>query len=278
VWSISPEGDVRRELGVTTGDAPLGVEHLVGPVEPSLFYTGLVAHAYGPLRSVVPDPSPYARFIRAFGEPALELGCGDGDPMLALLQQGIDVEGLDASPDMLDRCRDRAAEAGVQVVLHESRIEAMDLGRRYRSIFLAGPTFNLLVDDETAAVALARIAQHLESGGAALVPLFVPGVADHEVGRSRTREEPDGTVLRVTTLSVERDESTRQQRSLLRYESTGPGGATVLDRTWVLHWHTQESFRALVSDAGLHVTALLDPDGRPATPDADQFVFLLTVP
>ncbi|MFM7617915.1 MAG: SAM-dependent methyltransferase, partial [Actinomycetes bacterium] len=52
--------------------------------EPADFYTGLVADLYAPLRSVVPDPDPYARFIARTGTPALELGCGDGDPLLDL--------------------------------------------------------------------------------------------------------------------------------------------------------------------------------------------------
>jgi SAM-dependent methyltransferase len=115
--------------------------------EPALFYTGLVADLYAPLRSSgPPDPRPYLRFVRESGEPALELGCGDGDPLLDLRARGLDVEGLDASPDMLARCRANAAARGLVVTLHESTFETMELPRRYQSIYLAGPTFNLLVD------------------------------------------------------------------------------------------------------------------------------------
>src|SRR4051794_30119765 len=118
-------------------------------MEPSLFYTGLVAELYAPLRSTTSDAAPYAHFIAACGEPALELGCGDGDPLLELRAEGLDVEGLDASSDMLERCRTRAADRGLDVVLHQQPMETMDLPGRYRSIFLAGATFNLLVDDDT---------------------------------------------------------------------------------------------------------------------------------
>ena len=52
----------------------------------------------------------------------------------------------------------------------------------------------------------------------------------------------------------------------------------MLERPWVLHWHTQEGFRALAEAAGLSVAAVLDPSGGPATEDADVFVFWLTVP
>lgn len=247
------------------------------PVDPSLFYTGLVAKLYAPLRSVVADPEPYARFIGVFGEPALELGCGDGDPLLELRQRGLDVEGLDSSGDMLDRCRARAEAASLQVVLHESSIESMALKRRYRSIFLAGPTFNLLPDDDRAAGALVRIERHLASGGAALIPLFIPEPTAVEVlGRPRVHVDPDGTVMQFTEVSVERDEVARRQTSLVRYESTGAAGTTVVEREWVLHWHTQESFQTLATNAGLQVAGVLDAAGNPARATDEQFAFLLT--
>ncbi|MGH3098675.1 MAG: hypothetical protein ACRDMV_22030, partial [Streptosporangiales bacterium] len=48
------------------------------------FYSGLVADLYGPLKSAHEQREPYERFIAESGEPALELGCGDGEPMLDL--------------------------------------------------------------------------------------------------------------------------------------------------------------------------------------------------
>src|SRR5699024_5718374 len=120
----------------------------VSRMDPADFYTGIVAEGYAVLKSTEFPVDRYADFINASGQPALELGCGDGDPLLALRARGLDVEGLDSSADMLARCAQRAAEAGVEVVTHHQRFEDMDLGRTYRSLFLAGPTFNLIPDDD----------------------------------------------------------------------------------------------------------------------------------
>src|SRR5690349_19261066 len=110
------------------------------------FYTGIVVDAYSKLKSTSFEPGPYADFVVAVGEPGLEIGCGDGEPLLSLRQAGLDVEGVDSSADMLERCRVNAAALGVEVTLYHQRMEELSLPRRYRSIYLAGPTFNLLPD------------------------------------------------------------------------------------------------------------------------------------
>ena len=246
------------------------------PVEPADFYSGLVAELYSALRSVAPDPEPYARFIARSGEPALELGCGDGEPLLELRSRGLDVVGLDSSGDMLERCRAHAADLGLDVVLHHTLIESMDLGQRFRSIYLAGATFNLIVDDETARRALERIREHLEPTGRALIPLFIPEpIAERHLGRSTEQTSPEGTLIRCTTVSVSRNDVGRRQAVILRYERIRDDSTTSLEREWVLHWHTQAGFRQLADDAGLTVDAVVGADGKPAAEFASEFVFIV---
>lgn len=242
---------------------------------------GIVLHGHRrrplrPLKSSSQDPESYARFIEASGQPALELGCGDGDPLLELRRRGLDVDGVDSSADMLAICRRRAANAGLDVTVHRQAMESLDLPRRYRSIFLAGPTFNLLPDDTTARRALERIDHHLDRGGSALVPLFIPTpTAQETLGEPRSATEPDGSTISVSAIEEERDDEARTQRRILRYERVAAGRRTTVDRPWVLHWHTQESFHTLASSVGLATVAVLDPAGRPADDDASVFVFWL---
>ncbi|MEP2371224.1 MAG: class I SAM-dependent methyltransferase [Ilumatobacter sp.] len=247
-----------------------------GPIAPSDFYTGLVAELYRHLRSETFEAEPYARFVERSGEPALELGCGDGDPMLDLLSRGLVVEGLDSSADMLDRCRSAAAARGLDVVLHHATFEEMDLGERYRSIYLAGATFNLLPDDETAGAAMGRIAAHLHPDGSALIPLFVPPApTEAEIGSVRERVTQDGAVMRVTVLEVVRDEVARDQTTELRYESIRGGDHHVVDRSWRLHWFEQDRFAAMVADAGLVTRSVRSANGGSASRDDTSFSFVV---
>ena len=249
------------------------------PVAPSDFYTGLVADVYRHTRSETFDPEPYAEFIERSGEPALELGCGDGDPILDLRERGLDVEGLDSSVDMLDRCRDAAATRGLEVVLHHATFQAMDLGRRYRSIYLAGATFNLLPDDESAERALERIAAHLEPGGSALIPLFVPQrPGESSVGNVREHVGEDGSVMCVTVIDFSRDDVRRIQRMGLRYELTDSNTVRVVEREWILHWFAQDAFAAMAERAGLSIVSVSDGEETPATVHDTAFTFVLQRP
>ncbi|MGO1833188.1 MAG: class I SAM-dependent methyltransferase, partial [Actinomycetaceae bacterium] len=144
-------------------------------MHPADFYTGIVPEIYNVLRGTHFDVERYRAFIEEHGTPALELGCGDSGPFYRLAALGLDLEGVDSSEDMVRRGRERLAADGLDTPIHHQRMEDLALGRTFPSVYLAGPTFNLLPDDATALAALRAIARHLSPDGAALVPLWVPG-------------------------------------------------------------------------------------------------------
>lgn len=249
----------------------------VAPMDAADFYTGIVAQGYALLKSESFSADRYADFIAASGEPALELGCGDGDPLLELRRRDLDVEGVDASADLLARCAARAAEAGLDVVTHQQRFEELDLGRTFRSIFLAGPTFNLLPDDDLALRALRRLRKHLTEDGTALVPLWIPSPAEDDAfGTTKEATADDGSRLTFSALGEDYDAARRTRTTQLRYGRHTADGDEVIERDWIIHWHTQESFTELAREAGLQVADLTDLHGSPVTGDEEQFVFTLT--
>jgi SAM-dependent methyltransferase len=67
-------------------------------------YRGLMAQAWDLLRgdtSGWPDRAFYRSFIEQRGGAALDVGCGTGRLLLDYLQAGLDVDGVDNSPEML---------------------------------------------------------------------------------------------------------------------------------------------------------------------------------
>jgi SAM-dependent methyltransferase len=66
------------------------------------WHYGLIARWWAEFNLAEPEElAYYAAAIRRFGEPALDPGCGNGRILLPLLEQGLDVDGVDVSADML---------------------------------------------------------------------------------------------------------------------------------------------------------------------------------
>ena len=249
-------------------------------MEASQFYTGLVAEMYDPLVSYRAPVSFYADFIRDKGEPALELGCGTGHPLLSLVGQGLAVEGLDSSRDMLVRCEAKAQAQGVRVTLHQQEMQSLTLPTRYRTIFLAGPSFMVLPDRADAERTLQRIYHHLEPGGRAVIPLYVPplspeaGVATDEWRSRETIRAADGATLRFSEKF--HYEVSRQLRvATLRYEVIQKGETIQSEeRPWVLRWYSQQEFRQLLLRAGFEKPVPIRENHEPAKETDPAFVFL----
>ena len=137
-------------------------------------YTGLVAEAWDLLRgdtSAWPDRPFYRGLIASQNEhcsgPALDVGCGTGRLLLDYLAAGLDIDGVDNSPEMLALCRSKAAASGLEVSarLFEQEMHALALPRRYATVMVPSSSFQLLTREADAAEALQRFYGQLRPGG-----------------------------------------------------------------------------------------------------------------
>lgn len=229
------------------------------------FYTGLVADLYSPLKSTSFAPAHYSELIARYGEPALELGCGDGDPLLDLRGEGLDVDGLDSSPDMIERLHQRAEERNLDVTAWVATMQDIHSPRKYTTVFLAGPTFNLLPDDAAMAQALASIHRALDDGGTAVVPLFVPEPVPPEQIGVPVRQETATGWMGWQVVAAVRDEESRTQTQTLKYEREVGGAHDQIQRDWIIHWIDVTDFSAAAGRAGLETVSAPQAIGhRPA--------------
>jgi len=77
------------------------------------------------------DRDFYVGLAREAGGPVLEVACGTGRVLLPCLQAGVDIDGLDLFPEMLDVLRHKAAERGLSPRLYQTDMRDFTLPRRF---------------------------------------------------------------------------------------------------------------------------------------------------
>lgn len=138
--------------------------------EPQVWHYGLMAERWGEFLHDTPELPFLLAQIERFGQPVLDLCCGAGRLTVPLKQAGIDVDGCDISPDMIEQARRRLAAHGLETSLSAQPIHAFRLERRYRTIFIAA-SFGLGGSRELDLEGLKRAYEHLLPGGALIVDI-----------------------------------------------------------------------------------------------------------
>ncbi len=166
-------------------------------------YHGLIASTWDLWRNDTAnwaDRQFYLDVVRRHGEPVLDIGCGTGRLVLDYAQAGIDIDGVDNSPEMLAICSAKAERMNVAPGLYEQDMLALNLPRRYRTIIGSSSVLQLLPDVDAARDTLSRCIAHLEPGGAFVTPFFFdwregePLDTGWELLFTRNRPEDDAIV------------------------------------------------------------------------------------
>jgi ubiquinone/menaquinone biosynthesis C-methylase UbiE len=233
-------------------------------------YTGSIARYWDLLRgdtSGWSDRFFYKDVILKSGQPVLDVGCGTGRLLLDYLADGIDIDGVDNSPEMLALCREKARPLGLQPRLFQQTMETLDLPRKYRTIIVPSSSFQLVTDLDAAAEALRRFFEHLEPGGTLVMPFMLLELGqatgnivavDWRIAGERARPE-DGALVRRWSRSTY-DIAHQFEHSEDRYEVIRDGEVIASEhyaRSPALRWYTQAQAADLYRAAGftnIHLT------------------------
>ena len=117
----------------------------------------------------------------------LDAARGTGRLLIPYLNAGLDVDGGDLSPDMLDSCRRRSSAEGHSPHLYLQALHELDLPRSYSRIVLCG-AFGLAGSRARDEKAHLRLYRHLVPGGALLLDSYLP-YKDADEWKYWTRDE-----------------------------------------------------------------------------------------
>lgn len=194
----------------------------------------------------------YRECVARYGEPALELMSGSGRFLVPLRAAEVDIDGCDASADMLAAAERRCAAAGVTAALHAQAVEDLDLPRRYAFVFCGGGSFGLLRGDVDVARALERIRAHLLPGGRFLLEVETPAAAPPSVQpwTGRWWQRPDGATIVLRGIG-RYDEATRIEQGVGIYELFVDGTLVETElNNWVRRFWEPAEIVAAVAAAG----------------------------
>jgi ubiquinone/menaquinone biosynthesis C-methylase UbiE len=248
-------------------------------------YQGVVATTWDVLRgdtSGWPDRVLFRSLIEEHGQPALDVGCATGRLLLDYVAQGLDVDGVDLSPEMLALCRAKADRLGLHPRLFQQAMQRLDLPRRYRTILVPSSSFQLVLDPAEAAEAMRRFFEHLLTGGVLAMPFMLIGTEEPagdlvtnawQQIAERVRPE-DGALVRRWSRSTF-DRAQQLEHTEDRYEILRDGVVVETElrtRSPATRWYSQEQALALYQAAGfVEVRALHRFTREPAAPDDTLF-------
>lgn len=219
-------------------------------------YRGLAAECYDLWFGDEPfwDQAFFHDRIRRNGGVALEIACGTGRLLVPFLRDGLAVQGMDASDEMLAICRTKAAHVGVTPTLYHQLMQDLDLAPHYHTLFIPACSFQILAEREEAFAALRRFFEHLEPGGELLITLMVPwrdfGL-DRQWRLRRSGVRPsDGATILIHEATVS-DRIEQIQHISMRHEVFKEGGLVQTQlRTHRLRWYHRHEFAMMLESVG----------------------------
>lgn len=252
---------------------------------PNYDYYGLVASTWDLSRGDTSnwgDRPFYLDIIKKYGQPALDLGCGTGRLILDYMVQGIDIDGVDNSAEMLAICRQKAEKLNLSPNLYEQPMETLNLPRRYQTIVAPSSVLQLVTDPEQARAVMRRLLTCLESGGA-LVGSFSfewregdELELDWKLMFDKVRPEDGATVKRWNREWYETDKQVWHAEQRFEVELNGQ---VITEEMHQSHpegrYYTQAQAIALYQDAGFaKVQVFHEFTHEPALPEDRVFCVL----
>lgn len=251
-------------------------------MDPTYEYRGLMATTWDLFRgdtSGWDDRAFYRRQVARYGQPVLDVGCGTGRLLLDYLQQGVDIDGVDVSPEMIALCRSKAETLGLSPTILYATMEGLDLPRTYRTILVPSSSFQLLTDLPDAHTALRRFFHHLEPGGALVMPFMIlwKSGGKHETEWAQTGEkvrDGDGAVVRRWSRARYEPEN-QLEHTEDRYE-VRLGGVVIAEehhsRSPATRWYGREEAERMFEEAGFSpIHTFREFTNEPAGPEDTTF-------
>jgi len=234
------------------------------------------------------DTDFFIDYSRKSGGRTLELGCGTGRVLIPTATAGCEITGLDLSPYMLVKCREKLekqpGEVQKRVRLVEGNMTDFNTGEVYSLVTVPFRPFQHLISVDEQKACLNCVSQHLTSEGLLIIDVFHPYpprlVPDPkytaEIEDLPETELPDGRKLRRTSRIATFHRDQQYNDIEIIYYVTHPGGKTErLIHAFPMRYFYRYEVEHLLNLSGFKVVGLFgDFDRSSFSGDSPEMIFV----
>jgi SAM-dependent methyltransferase len=163
----------------------------------------------------------YTAYAHNAGGPIFEPMCGTGRFLIPLLEQGLDVDGLDASVHMLAVCEQKCLTKNLRPKLYQEFLHEFRSDKKYNLIFIPTGSLGLITRLAEIKKCLSILYDLLLPNGKLVFEVETPRVLPTELGTwqtpSRTHVTADKSKIVLSTLPTY-DAATQIFKTLCRYQ------------------------------------------------------------
>lgn len=167
-------------------------------------YGERIAETYDARPEVPTDTDDTVAFLAevAGKGPVLELGIGTGRIALPLVGRGLQVTGIDASPAMVAKLREKPG--GSRIPVTQGNFADVAVEGRFTLVYVVFNTFFGLLSQEDQVRCFANVAARLEPAGVFVIEAFVPDLTLFDRGQrvNAIRIDDDEVIIDASRLEL----------------------------------------------------------------------------
>jgi len=222
----------------------------------------------------------YLKEVKKSTLPILEPMCGTGRFLIPILEQGIDIDGTDASREMLERCEKKCNIKGLTPTLYYQKIQDLKLPRNYGLIFIPSNSFGLITEEDEVEESLKKLYACLIPEGQLIIEIEVPYLpSKNELINKREVIRTDFSKIVLTTTTLF-DSKTKIEITKCEYQNIVNNSVTLTEKEIirVKHYHINEFADQIKSVGFSEIEALRSYSGEKATEQDNMILFQFIKP
>ncbi len=205
----------------------------------------------------------------------VELGCGTGSFTQIMKKKGYDIMGIDMSPEMLNIARNKAAEAGLDIMYLEQDMRELDLYCTAGTIVSVCDSINYLLEDEDVIETFRLVNNFLYPGGIFIFDFNTLYKYRDVIGDTTIAENREDC-------SFIWDNYYHEEEHINEYDLTifvrTSGEEDVFRRFSETHYqrgYTVEDMKYYLKEAGLELVTIVDADTHKAPTAESQRIYIV---